>query len=74
MWLTHRKIFLIQERRKKKKNFQLNIGGSDEKDLEKAKKRSLGKQEPEESSDEDYEGIEEEEAGNQASEQEQKFF
>lgn len=43
MWIPASKIKAHQEKRiKKNKNFELNILGSDEKDMKEAIKRSLG--------------------------------
>ena len=43
MWIPAKKIKAYQEKRmKRNKNFELNILGSDEKDMKEAIKRSLG--------------------------------
>lgn len=42
-WFTKQQVRAVHEKRMKKKNYKLNIGGSDERDYEEAIKRSLGK-------------------------------
>ena len=70
LWISASKIKSHQEKRSKKnKNFQLNISGTDEKDMEDAIKRSLGKK----LSDDSSEGEDENTEGEGEKQQEKQF-